>query len=263
MSKVIRIKIHQPNAHYRVPFAYKRRFTYPIPPYSTIKGLICNLLGIKSDNQEDFISLKNGLSIFVCGKHETLVNEYIWFRNLEIDKHKDKFGTINNRSINSEIEHIGGQIPVNIDTLHNNDLTIYLHHKNYDFQKKLELNIKNPVNRNTIIHLGRAEDWLVFNEIKEVELEKKVVRSLPYFSWIPQNESIPDNFKIDNYSDFFKSINGNLLKLPTFYNSNNGQRNFYDHIRVKLFEGGSFKRQELFVDPEMDNLPVILAELKG
>ena len=43
----MRLVIYQPHAHYRVPFTYQRRHTYPIPPYSTVKGLICNVLGIK------------------------------------------------------------------------------------------------------------------------------------------------------------------------------------------------------------------------
>lgn len=63
MTQVLKIKIYQPDAHYRIPFSYQRRFTYPIPPYSTVKGLICNVMGIKSSEDERFKKLKQGLSL--------------------------------------------------------------------------------------------------------------------------------------------------------------------------------------------------------
>ncbi|MGB9677695.1 MAG: CRISPR-associated protein Cas5, partial [Candidatus Ratteibacteria bacterium] len=46
--KVSKLKIYQPQAHYRIPFTYQRKHTYPIPPYSTIIGLLCNVLGIRN-----------------------------------------------------------------------------------------------------------------------------------------------------------------------------------------------------------------------
>jgi CRISPR-associated protein Cas5, N-terminal domain len=63
--KTLRLKIYQPQAHYRVPFTYQRRHTYPIPPYSTVIGLLCNVLGIRNlegdgePKSEDYEKLKN------------------------------------------------------------------------------------------------------------------------------------------------------------------------------------------------------------
>lgn len=263
MNKVIKIKITQPNAHYRLPFAFKRRFTYPIPPFSTFKGLLCNLLGIRHEEQKEYLEIKNGLSIFICGKYEALVNEYVWFRNLSIKSHEDKYGDTNNRTINGKVSHIGGQIPVNVDTLDNTTVYIYLHHKNNEFQKILLENIKKPINRNTVLHLGRAEDWIVLEEVKEIELEKKAVRKLPYFAWIPEKEFLSPDFKVDDYEDFYKNISGNLIRQPTFYTVKNNQRHFYKNVTTKLFEGGSFRKHNLFVDIEENNLPIIFTHLKG
>ncbi len=94
--KALKLKIYQPSAHYRVPFSYQRRFTYPIPPFSTVKGLLCNLLGITDQNYGDFVE---GLHIAVLGRYESLTREYTWFRNLSKKSHIDRFHTVSNRII--------------------------------------------------------------------------------------------------------------------------------------------------------------------
>ena len=115
--EVLKINIYQPQAHYRMPFTYQRRHTYPIPPYSTILGFLCNILGIKNyngnggPNEEKFDKLKK-TKIAICGKFEIKTTEYTWFRNLEKDSHIKRFGTAENRFVNGHIEQIGGQTPV-------------------------------------------------------------------------------------------------------------------------------------------------------
>lgn len=56
-SYILRIRIYRPQAHYRVPFTYQRRHTYPIPPYSTVIGFLCNVLGIDDQGKEEYRKL--------------------------------------------------------------------------------------------------------------------------------------------------------------------------------------------------------------
>ncbi len=44
----LRLLLYMPQAHWRVPYAYQRRHTLALPPYSTVIGLLCNLLGIRN-----------------------------------------------------------------------------------------------------------------------------------------------------------------------------------------------------------------------
>lgn len=266
MNKVIRIKIHQPSAHYRIPFSYRRRFTYPIPPFSTVKGFLCNLLGIKNENSEDFQNIiRKGLSLAIYGRYESIVKEYIWLRNLSVKSHKDRFFTTDNRTCDNIPEHPGGQMPCKIDVLHNVSLIIYISHTDKAFQNILLENIKNPANRNSTINLGRSEDWLVFEEIREIQPEDDFARKIPYFTWIPQipnKEYLADE---SGYEDFFKNISGNLFRLPLFYTiTENNERIFNSFAYVKLFEGGCFGRKyKFFVDRELDNLPIIFTKIQG
>lgn len=263
IKKVLKIKIHQPNAHYRVPFSYQRRFTYPIPPYSTVKGLICNLMGIKDEDDERLTKIK-GLSLGIYGRYESLTKEYIWFRNLSKDSHISKFHSVTNRILDNIPHHPGGQIPITIDVLHNVNLIIYIYHPEEDFLKSIKDAFEYPSNRLSIIHLGRSEDWLVFQEIKlPVKLIKDSSMSIRYYTWIPSKEYAEEDFINEDYGDFFDRLNGNIFRLPTFYKiTDNNQRVFDEYVTVKLYEGGSFKKHEFYIDSD-ENTPIIFTKLKG
>ncbi len=263
MKQVLKLKIHQPDAHYRVPFSYQRRFTYPIPPYSTVKGLICNLMGIR-DADDRLSKIRDGLSLAVYGKYESIIKEYVWFRNLKKDSHIKIFHTVKNRIIDNTPQHPGHQMPVTVDVLHNVNLIIYIYHSDSNFLTNIRDSLKNPSERLSTIHLGRSEDWLVFEEISwPVELRQESVMNIKHFSWIPEKKFVDKDFINEGYDDFFNSLNGNLFRLPTFYEiTDSNQRIFNEYVTVKLYEGNSFKRCKFYVD-ENENLPVIFSRLRG
>lgn len=94
--KILRLKIYQPQAHYRIPFTYQRRHTYPIPPYSTVIGFLINLLGINNQNSNDYQNGIANLKISIAGKFKSKSTEMIWFRNLSKDAHNSRFGHTQN-----------------------------------------------------------------------------------------------------------------------------------------------------------------------
>ncbi|MDI1471660.1 type I-B CRISPR-associated protein Cas5b [Thermodesulfovibrio sp. 1176] len=261
-KQVLKIKIHQPSAHYRIPFSYQRRFTYPIPPYSTIKGLICNLMGIRDEGDERLTKIK-GLSLAIYGRYESLIKEYIWFRNLSKNSHVDKFHSVTNRTIDNIPQHPGGQMPVTVDVLQDVNLIIYIYHPEENFLKSIKKAFEDPSERLSPIHLGRSEDWLVFQEIKSVELIQKSAMSIKYFAWIPAKEYVDKNFIDGDYDNFFDGLNGNIFRLPTFYKiTDTNQRVFEEYVTVKLYEGESFKKMKFYVDSN-ENIPVIFTILRG
>ncbi len=228
--KALRLRIYQPHAHYRVPFTYQRRHTYPIPPYSTVIGLLCNVLGIRNPKGEGepheqgckgnngnctFCKLKK-LKISIAGRFQSKTTEYTWFRNLSKKSHVTRFGSTEIREISGHIEHIGGQSPVSIDILNEVELFIYLAHDEEDFLIKVKDNLENPIQRLYPLHLGRAEDWIVFREEPTlVDLQEKIPDgNYHHFFWIPEdyvcNGQTP----------------GLRYRVPTFYTLNNGVRNF-------------------------------------
>ncbi|MCM8807891.1 MAG: type I-B CRISPR-associated protein Cas5b [Candidatus Omnitrophica bacterium] len=275
--KILRVKIYQPHAHYRIPFTYQRRHTYPIPPYSTVIGLICNILGIKDHFNEDFKKLKEGLSLAIYGKFESMTKEYIWFRNLEKKSHISRFGSAENRMIDQIPEHPGGQMPTRIDVLENVNLIIYAHHNEQAFLNKLEESFKNPEKRIYPLHLGRAEDWVIFDgnpeeAIKIIEVDENdkepFYGKFEYYTWIPNPERAKEYIDEKIYNDDFKKIypkiKGSLHLITSLYELKNGFRNF-EHIPVKLFEQGDFpfyfgKPFRFIKDKELD-IPLFLCKV--
>lgn len=208
--KALLIKIYQPTAHYRMPFTYQRRHTYPIPPYSTVIGFLCNMLGIDYQDNEKYKQLKK-CKLSVSGRFEQKLTEYIWFRNLSKGSHEKYFGSTETREKKGEINHIGGQSPMRIDVLENMHLNIHLS-GDENFLQDLEKYLHNPVNRLETIHLGRAEDWLVFESIKEVDLfESSKDKNYNHFFWIPQSTWRSESLNFD-----FDKAEGLFYNLPTF-----------------------------------------------
>lgn len=264
--QILRIKIYQPSVQYRIPFSYQRRFTYPIPPFSTVKGFICNIMGIRKE--EDFNSLIEGLSIGVFGKYESLSKEYTWLRNLSAKSHKDRFVSSTNRKNSSGfIEHPGGQMPVLSDVLNEVKLIIYFYHNNEEKIDEILKACKNPDKRISKLCLGRSEDLIVIEELKilnENDLEEKNISNIYMFTWIPEEASIfkdllPETAKED-YISFYNNTEGTFFNLPTVYSIKEGMRVFEKFIKVKLFEGGGIPKFTFNVDKET-NLPMILAKL--
>jgi len=271
MTKILKLKIYQPTAHYRIPFTFVRRHTYPIPPYSTVIGLICNILGIENQEDENFEKLKNGLSLAIYGKYEFLNREYLWLRNLNKEEHSRRFGCPENRIINQIPEHPGGQIPTRIDVLEDVNLLIYIKHNDEKFLEEIKNNIKNPQKRISPIHLGRAEDLVIFKEIEIVNIEKDKKpthgRLKDYdFTWLVDpkrgEKYLDPDLNYENYQEFFDKIKGSYHLITSFYKIVEGIRVF-EHIPVKLFEGGSFplyfgKPFEFICE---ENIPLFFAKL--
>lgn len=277
--KLLRLKIFQPHAHYRIPFTFARRHTYPIPPYSTVIGFICNVLGIRDHSNKEFQKLKDGLYLAIYGKFESMTREYIWLRNLEEKSHISRFGSVKNRKIDFIPEHPGGQMPTRIDVLENVSLIIYIYYPEENFLNELASSFKNPEKRIYPLHLGRAEDWIVYDgspdeAIKIIEIEVDENKKKPfygkfeYYTWIPDptraEDHIDKNLYDNNFAKFYQKVKGSSHLLTSFYKIEDGIRNFI-HIPVKLFEQGDFpfdfgKPFKFIIDEEL-NIPLFLCKM--
>ncbi len=86
---VLALHIYQPFASYRNPYTWRYTQTYPLPPKTTIVGMIQNLLGPEYYYNTE---LFNRLKIFVAGDHNALFTNYI--HHIKAQKISFKNGTI-------------------------------------------------------------------------------------------------------------------------------------------------------------------------
>ncbi len=264
-KKVLRIEIFQPTAHYRIPFSQKKvKNTYPLPPYSTVKGLLANLLKIdkgireitNNPNQELILKLKE-IKMAILGNFKYKTEDYTWVRNLEVNQHIKRFGDLKNRILNSEVEHPGGQSPVIINTLNEVKIYIYLWHPYEKFLEEIEKRFLNPSERNDPLHLGRSEDFIIIENIKHITIKiDQIENNFKTFFWIPEKPFTWD----ENVHFNFEEIRGLLYRIPTFYRIVDQKREF-EYITVKL-NNGIITNINFYVDSEL-GLPIFLANFSS
>lgn len=222
------------------------------PPYSTVIGFLCNVLGIAnqtgSEEPKDkyFQKLKE-IKMSISGSFESKTTEYTWFRNLREERHTERFGARKIREINGRAEHFGGQVPVLIDILNEVHLVIHLSHNDFNLLKDFEEAIANPEKRLYPIHLGRAEDWVVIEGLKLCTLiEERNYGAYRRFFWIPKDE--------------YPEVEGLIYRIPTFYKLSNGRREF--EFVTAYLNDGKFKGVKCLFDREAEQ-PVFFARLSG
>ena len=251
--RALRIKINLPSAHFRYPFTFQKRYTYPIPPYSTVLGFLTNLF-----NPEREIPLKEirkefeGLEIAVGGNFESkTVNQY-WFRNLSSNSHKSRFYSPYNREKDFQVEHPGGQSPIKIEVLIGVEVFIYLK-RNEEKLKKIEERINYELGEMIETpHLGRAEDIISDINAEFVDLyEGKFFGNIKRYFWIPNEGK-------------FKNKNLGLLQKIPFCQIPDNPKDFriFEFKEVYLSEG-NFPRianVETFIDEEL-NQPVFFTTI--
>jgi len=192
--KALCLIIKAPSSHIRIPQSSNPRYTYEVPPYSTVIGLVANLMGDKA-LIEKLLKVPFGLSV-LC-RYETMSQEYTWLRNLETNSHRDKFKSDNSRIHDGKIEHPGGLNPVTFYVLNNVEAIIYLIHPDQELIGTLIDNAEYPQRWISHLHLGRAEDWAALESIGEVELKicqrpSDVAEGKNYLGWVPKYEEKDD-----------------------------------------------------------------------
>jgi len=137
--KVLRLKLFQETACYKHPFALKVAQTYPLPPYSTVKGMIHELL-----KANEYIPL----SISIQGKYESLISN---LQDMFFYKGERKGWTIR---------------PTIIHLLYNVNLIIHINGSE-DILERLKDVFTNP---SEYPSLGRKEDLVRIDETKMVDV---------------------------------------------------------------------------------------------
>jgi len=242
-KEALRITLELPVAHFRYPFTFQKRYTYPIPPYSTVLGFLTNLFNPERERPlREIKEIFEGLEIAVSGYFGSKsVNQY-WFRNLSEKAHTKRFHSPRNRRLNFETEHPGGQSPIRIEVLR--DVKIFIHLRGPE--EKL-LRVEERINRQLgeVIetpHLGRAEDIVSDIATEWVKLQKgEFMGRLNRYFWIP------------NEGPFKNKRLGLLQKVPFCQLDNPHDFRLFQFKEVYLNDGNFplQKAVETFIDKEL------------
>ena len=184
--KLLKIKAHQTTANYRKPATMQNKETYPLPPYSTVIGIIHSACEFK-----EYINM----NISIQGKEESSFID----RTMEIE-FKPNFCRKEYDEANkyyTVIENKDGQktgIMKRIcptELLYNVDLIIHVQIADV---KTLELILEKLKNPHEFLSLGRREDLLIIDEVKIIDAEEKEVDKYEY----KYNAYVPIDFFKDS-----------------------------------------------------------------
>ncbi|MCW1310320.1 MAG: type I-B CRISPR-associated protein Cas5b [Candidatus Parvarchaeota archaeon] len=197
-EKILFIKVFQPFAQYRNPFTFYYAQTYPLPPKSTIIGMLQNACSDWYGNEYGIENWWN-LKISVHGGFESVFWNY---QNLiKGDVLFDYSGRLINQGLPLYGEGITSQrSPITQQELFNGHLYIFIRGGDW-----LINSIKDGLEKpRKILYLGRSEDVVFIKKIEEISEEK-----------IEEISDIEDDIRLTypTYIKMYKQENGTKKKF--------------------------------------------------
>lgn len=157
--KSIRLKLKQNLVNYKLPTSFQLKETYPLPPYSTVIGMVHNTC--------NYIEYKP-MKISVQGKYHSKVNDLATryeFKNgmtFDASRHQIKVGEYGiSRGVS------------NVELLSDVELVIHIVPEDENLVEEIFNAFKTP---HEYISLGRREDIVVVDEVKIVEISEERIK---------------------------------------------------------------------------------------
>lgn len=208
--RVLKLSIFQETACYKKPFAFKAWETYPLPPYSTVKGMLHKVL----KEEKEFIPMR----ISIQGDYE---NKFINYQSMYFFK-----GNENTK------------MPLNIHLLYNVSLIIHV-----DAEEDVLNNIVEGLkNSDEYLSLGRKEDIVRMDGVKFVNVNEIDINKVGKIRGIEKPIYIPIN-------QLPEEVNGINYRLNWKYNIVNNLRQ-WEKIDVKYVEEGEMIGSDNYLEDE-------------
>ena len=244
--KFIRIKCSGCLNSFRQPDFHTYHKTLPLPPKTTVAGMIGSALGISPESVNEEWLQNNRFKMGIVGKSKGKAND-LW----QIRKYESKQITAYKNGTESSPYKTAVIVR---ELLYASEFTLYLHFKNEEDFELVSAKIQNP---KWALSLGREDELVLIQEIKQIDLDETTDISFC-------NTVLPIDFTTTPYDIVFKSdgISDNLLneapksvKLPIIfsYNKDNGAReankfqifSFIYNLPVKIKGSKGFYDEEL------------------
>jgi len=253
--KAIKLKLYQNMVNYKVPTSFQLKESYPLPPYSTVIGMVHSLCDFK-----EYKPMKISISGSYFSKVNDLYTRYE-FKNgnpFETGRHQLN---VNGYGINRGVATAELLVDVNL-TIH-----IIPEDQSGEFLNTIFEAFKYPKEYPS---LGRREDIVLIKDVRIVDVEKKKLEKdlsngEDNFAYIPVN-FIQE--KLVNYGDKKSGMNiyGTRYELTKNYTSDNiGTEDKPQMIRFWKKEEviyssniKGFKRREVPVDTDNE---IVFCEL--
>ena len=203
--KAIRLKLKQNLVNYKQPTSIKVRESYPLPPYSTVIGMVHNAC--------DYTEY-HPMKVSVQGKYHSVVDDLAY-------KYSFKPGTIEKKRDYAFVTEDTGvyKTPLYQNLLVDVELVIHIAPQDQKLVEEIFDAFKTP---REYISLGRREDLVVIDEVKIVEVEEVDEESFiefdnNYRAYIPFRYLKEKIGTVYNLNKNYETVNCNTDKNPKFF----------------------------------------------
>lgn len=243
--KAIRLHISQNLVNYKLPTSFQLKETYPLPPYSTVIGMVHNACEFT-----EYVPMK----VSIQGKYHSKVNDlatrYEFYPGMKFDKGRHQ--------LNVEGFGIGRGISTT-ELLSDVELLIHIVLEDESMTEEVCEKLTCP---HEYLTLGRREDLIVYKElpkiveIREEELKRSISIKENYSAYIPIELFEDKNVKLGSVlglpyagtkyklnKDYILTNKGSAKKPKFFRNWN----------KVKVIYGSDIKglrRKEILIDED-------------
>lgn len=243
--KAIRLKIFQNLVNYKLPTSFQLKETYPLPPYSTIIGMVHNACEFT-----EYVPMK----VSVQGKYHSKVNDLMTRYEFKPGMNFDK----SRHQLNVDGFGIGRGVST-VELLSEVELLIHIVPENQELVEEICEKLTYP---HEYLSLGRREDLIVFGElpkiveVEETELEEDLSIKNSYSAYIPIEILKEEAVKIGSKEGV--KISGTVYKLTKDYKIKNygtakSPKNFRVWNKIKVVYGSDItglEEENVYVDED-------------
>ena len=243
--KAIRLKIFQNLVNYKLPTSFQLKETYPLPPYSTVIGMVHNACEFT-----EYVPMR----VSVQGKYHSKVNDLMTRYEFKPGMNFDK----SRHQLNVDGFGIGRGVST-VELLSEVELLIHIVPENQELVEEICEKLTYP---HEYLSLGRREDLIVFGElpkiveVEEAELEEDLSIKNSYSAYIPIEILKEEAVKIGSKEGV--KISGTVYKLTKDYEIKNygtakSPKNFRVWNKIKVVYGSDItglEEENVYVDED-------------
>lgn len=186
MEKAIRVIARQTLASYRKPTSFQLKETYPLPPYSTVIGMIHLACGF-----EQYVDMKVSIQGTYYSKVSELYTRYE-FKPDFYDKARHSKKITSSKSEKSTGITVG---PANVELLYDVKLVIHILPRDKEMLQKIFEGLEKP---KEYLSLGRREDLITIEKVEIVDIEEKELEdefTMKYDAYVPKGSLDEEGIK--------------------------------------------------------------------
>jgi len=210
--ELLKFELFSKCSTFRVPLSIKGIETYPLPPYSTIIGLLYTAIGRKWEGEK--------FSISVQGNYDSIFRDYLGLKKYNRDKKKKKLETL----------------PLQIPRLYNLRCIVHISSEDRGLLEEFKKGLESP---EVYLFLSGGEYPVLVKNVKILRGNFKCAEGETRYSiYVPEEKK---NLIWERW--------GIHLRIPRFCKRVKGEREC-EWVDVYYFSKGAYYEGEILIDEE-------------